>query len=303
MRSVSWEEFRQLCKNVATEIIHRPDFWDVSKCLAVWGVPRGGVYVALELVHALEALGRRAVVSYSAADADIIVDDLIDSGATAASFHGRPFYALFDKRGDEDYARDKEWYTFPWEVAENTTTGPEDAVRRLLQYIGVNLEEEDLKETPARVIRSYGELFAGYKQDPKELFTQFQSTCDEMVVLRNIEFYSTCEHHMLPFHGKAHVAYIPSGSVLGVSKLARLVEVFARRLQIQERIGDQVTSALMRYVQPNPLGAACVLEASHMCMTCRGVAKQHSTMATSSLRGAFKEDPKARAELFQLIRG
>lgn len=161
-----------------------------------------------------------------------------------------------------------------------------DCVRALLSFIGEDVNREGLKDTPGRVVTAYSELFSGYKIDPASVFKVFEDgACDQMVILRNVEFYSTCEHHMLPFTGKAHIAYLPKGKVVGISKLARLLEVFARRLQIQERIGQQMTEALDKYLQP--LGSACVIEAVHSCMTCRGVNKQHSEMVTSSLTGEF----------------
>lgn len=176
-----------------------------------------------------------------------------------------------------------------------------DSIRDLIRLAGDNPDREGLSETPGRVVAAYNELFAGYRQDPADLFTVFEPDgYSQMVVLRGVEFCSTCEHHMLPFTGVAHIAYIPRRHVVGISKLARLVEVYARRLQIQERITEQVTTALMQYLQP--LGAACVLEAQHSCMACRGVRKQSSTMITSSLKGDFLE-AEVRAEFLQLIRG
>lgn len=175
-----------------------------------------------------------------------------------------------------------------------------DALRTLILAIGDDPDREGLRETPARVLKSYNQLFGGYRQDPATLLTIFEDdACDEMVILRNIEFHSTCEHHMLPFIGVAHIAYIPAGRVIGISKLARLLEVFTRRLQIQERITEQVTAALDEHLRPR--GSACVLESKHLCMTCRGVNKQQSTMITSSLTGAFRE-AAVRSEFFGLIR-
>lgn len=187
-------------------------------------------------------------------------------------------------------------------VVTADTQAAENQVRQLLQFIGDDPGREGLLETPARVVRSYGEIFAGYKADPASVFKVFEDgACDEMVLVRNAEFYSCCEHHMQPFFGKAHIAYIPDGKVIGVSKLVRLLEVFARRLQIQERICQQVTAALDEHLKP--LGSACILEAKHFCMTCRGVNKQHSEMVTSSLTGVFRSKLEARQELLTLIRG
>lgn len=174
-------------------------------------------------------------------------------------------------------------------------------IQTQLDLIGEDHQREGLLETPRRVIRSWDELYAGYRKDPKEIFTVFDAgTYDQMVLLKDAEIYSMCEHHMLPFFGKVHVAYIPGEHVIGISKLARLVDIFARRLQIQERIGEQVTEALMTYLKPK--GAACIIEAEHMCMRMRGVGKQNSFMVTSSLKGAFFSNPTARQELMQLIK-
>lgn len=176
------------------------------------------------------------------------------------------------------------------------------AVRVILEQIGDNPLREGLKETPHRVVKSWNELFSGYNQDPAKVMKVFQDgACDEMVVAKNIEFFSMCEHHMLPFFGKAHIAYLPNKKVIGISKLARILEIYSRRLQIQERIGQEVTKALVEHL--TPLGAACVLEAKHFCMICRGVNKQHSEIVTSSLTGAFKSDPAVRSEFYSLIKG
>lgn len=175
-------------------------------------------------------------------------------------------------------------------------------IQEQLRYIGEDPSREGLQETPLRIVRSWRELYSGYAVDVKDLFTTFTETDDysQIVLLANIDFYSMCEHHMLPFYGKAHVAYLPKGKVLGISKLARLVEAFARRLQIQERIGQQVTAALMEYLQPE--GSACIIEATHMCMRMRGVKEHNSVMVTSSLEGVFRKDGAIKAELLELIK-
>ncbi len=178
----------------------------------------------------------------------------------------------------------------------------QDLVSYIIEEIGDDPNRPGLKETPARVVRSWEELFSGYKQRPEEVMKFFDEDKDkigQIVLLKDIEFYSTCEHHLLPFYGKAHIAYIPAGKVLGISKLARLLNVYARRLQIQERIGEQVTDALMEHLQP--LGAICVIEAVHLCMRARGVQQQGSLMVTSSVKGVFAEDASAKAEVMALI--
>ena len=177
----------------------------------------------------------------------------------------------------------------------------EDSLREQLIFIGENPDREGLRATPDRIVRSWEELYSGYDKDPEDMMTTFSADGhDQMVILKDIELYSMCEHHMLPFFGKAHVAYIPGSKIVGISKLARLVDIYARRLQIQERIGDQVTDALMEFLKPK--GAACVIEAVHMCMRMRGVAKQQSVMVTSSLRGAFLDNGSgSREELMSRI--
>ncbi len=179
-----------------------------------------------------------------------------------------------------------------------------EAIKSMLTYLGEDLDREGLRDTPDRIIKSWDRLFGGYHQGPSELLTTFEDDNDEphkqIILLKDIEFYSTCEHHFLPFVGRAHVAYVPKTRIVGISKLARLVEVYSRRLQIQERIGNQVTKAIMDHLDAK--GAACIIEAKHMCMTSRGVEKQHSTMITSSLRGCFLSNTQTRQELMTLIR-
>lgn len=176
-----------------------------------------------------------------------------------------------------------------------------EIVIKQLIAIGENPDREGLLNTPERVVRSWNELYSGYDKDPEGLLTVFDAgTYDQIVLLKDIELFSMCEHHMLPFFGVAHVAYLPDKHVIGISKLARLVDIFARRLQIQERIGEQVTEALMKYLKPK--GAACIIESVHMCMRMRGCSKQNSTMVTSSMKGTFLHDISAKQELMTLIK-
>ena len=178
----------------------------------------------------------------------------------------------------------------------------EDAVRKILQYLEVDAKREGLEETPKRVIDSFDEIFAGYKQKPSEvLASTFNAEgYDGIVLLRDIEFYSTCEHHLQPFRGRAHVAYIPTDKIVGISKLARIVELHARRLQNQERITKSVVDDIVDNL--SPLGAGVIIEAKHGCMQCRGVSKQNAIMTTSAMRGVFFDKAEARSELMQLIR-
>jgi GTP cyclohydrolase I len=176
----------------------------------------------------------------------------------------------------------------------------EKAVREILSAVGEDLNRDGLKETPARVARMYGELLAGMREDPGiHLEKVFNENYDEIVLLRDIPFYSVCEHHLMPFIGTAHVAYLPSGRILGVSKLARIVDCFARRLQTQERLTTQIADCLMSNLKP--MGVAVVLEAAHSCMTIRGIKKPGSIMVTSAIRGSFRKDPRSRNEIMSLI--
>ena len=259
----------------------------------VYGVPKAGMI--------LTGLLNNVNITTNPDSATVILDDLIDSGKTAKYYMDKypdaGFYALYNKKSD-----DTRWYVFPWEQEH---PGGEDSIEqnivRQLQYIGEDPDREGLKDTPRRVIKSWEDLFSGYNQTAEDFLTVFESNgYDQIVLLKDIELYSFCEHHMLPFYGKAHVAYIPDGKVIGISKLARLLDMFARRLQIQERIGQQVTDALMNTLKPK--GAACIIEARHTCMCMRGVNKQHSIMSTSSLRGVFYDHKETREELLSLIK-
>lgn len=178
----------------------------------------------------------------------------------------------------------------------------ENAIKTLLSYIEDDVTREGLLDTPSRVINSWDEIFSGYNQIPAEVLdsTFNGEGYNGIVLLRNIEFHSTCEHHLQPFTGSAHVAYIPTDRIVGISKLARIVELHARRLQNQERITKDVADDLETHL--SPLGCAVIIEASHGCMQCRGVKKQNAIMTTSAMRGVFFDKAEARSELMQLIR-
>ena len=179
----------------------------------------------------------------------------------------------------------------------------EESVRNLLQSIGESPSREGLRDTPKRVAKAYAKFFEGYSMDPKLILgTTFDDDKhQEIVIVKNIQFYSHCEHHMVPFFGKAHITYIPNGKVVGISKLARLLECYARRLQIQERLTSQIADTIDEVL--NPLGVMVILDAEHMCMTSRGIEKPGTTTITSAVRGVFKDKPEARAEALMLIRG
>ena len=177
----------------------------------------------------------------------------------------------------------------------------EEAVRTLLAEIGEDPSREGLAGTPERLRRMYDELTAGYHVDADALINGacFSVDYDEMVVVRDIEFFSLCEHHLLPFIGKAHVGYLPKGRVVGLSKIPRIVDMFAQRLQVQERLTVQVADFLMKTLEPK--GVGCVIEATHLCTMMRGVKKQEATMVTSSMTGTFRRDARTRAEFMGLI--
>lgn len=271
---------------------------------SIYGVPRGGVYVAIQLS---ELLNLPIVEKDKIHKATLIVDDLIDSGQTRNRYPDNDFACLYNKPHTPPFQKHTYvsatidgWIEFFWEKAINEHPA-EDAITRIIELIGEDPNREGLLETPKRIIKSYETLFSGYKQNPEDIIKTFAADqYDQMVLLKDIEIYSMCEHHMLPFIGKAHIAYIPDKKVIGISKLARIADMFARRLQIQERLTDNIASTLMKYLEPK--GAACVIEAYHLCTRMRGVSKQNSMMITSSLKGAFLIDSKARQEFMELIK-
>lgn len=174
--------------------------------------------------------------------------------------------------------------------------------REVMRYIGEDITREGLIETPKRMRRAYEEIFAGYNTDPKDLVKTFtQGTCKEMVVLKNCEFYSTCEHHFFPFFGHVSIGYIPNDKVIGVSKLARLVDCYSKRMQIQERMTSQIADFLQQELDAQ--GVYVVCEGVHFCMTSRGIRKQEASMITSAIRGVFEHDAQARNEFLSLIKG
>jgi GTP cyclohydrolase IA len=177
----------------------------------------------------------------------------------------------------------------------------EQAITKILELLGEDPTREGLLKTPSRVAKSLKFLTHGYTQDPKEILGQalFSSSNDEMVVVRDIEFYSMCEHHILPIIGRVHVAYIPDGKVVGLSKIPRIVDIFARRLQIQEQLTEQIADAISQTIKPK--GVAVVVHARHMCMEMRGVQKINSTTVSSALRGLFKSDLRTRSEFYNII--
>ncbi|GAB4032975.1 MAG: GTP cyclohydrolase I FolE [Elusimicrobiota bacterium] len=178
----------------------------------------------------------------------------------------------------------------------------EKEIESILRKIGEDPSREGLKKTPYRVAKAYEEIMSGYKADVDKIFNRafFKVNYKEMVIVKDIDFYSMCEHHMLPFMGKVHVAYIPNGLIVGLSKIPRIVEVFSRRLQIQERLTVEIADILYKKLRPKGVGV--IIEARHLCMTMRGIKNQTSTAVTSSMLGCFEKDPKVRNEFLSLIK-
>jgi len=247
-----------------------------------YGVPRGGQIVAGMTGNAVDTLE----------EADIVIDDLIDSGATLERYKesGKPFVALIDKRIELQ----GEWLVFPWENEEGNI---EDNVRRLLQYFGEDANREGLQETPKRFVKFFKEFLS----PPEWNCTTFEGEgYDEMIVQTNIPFHSLCEHHIAPFFGTGTIAYIPNKRIVGLSKLARTLETYSRRLQNQERITMQVAEFLWKELEPK--GVAVQITAKHMCMEMRGVKKHDTYTTTTKLLGVFKTDSSARAEFLNSIK-
>jgi GTP cyclohydrolase I len=284
------QEFKMIKTKITWEqVYHRLEeaIKDLPKGSKYYGVPRGGQIIAGMTGFAVDTIE----------EADFIIDDLIDSGTTLERYekYKKPFISLIDKRKELQ----GEWLVFPWEENETETDETvEDNVRRLLQYFGENTNREGLLDTPKRYIKFLKEFL-----EPKEFnFTSFNSEgADEMIVQTNIPFYSLCEHHIAPFFGVANVAYIPSEKIVGLSKLARTVDLYANRLQNQERVTTQIAERIQKEL--NPLGVAVNLKAQHLCMNMRGVKKHNTWTTTSKMLGLFKEDGEARNEFFNIING
>jgi GTP cyclohydrolase I len=291
----------QSIRGMAQDIRLCADIPDPNADLRIYPVPRGGIPVA----YLLKQHFPKAIIVDNPVEANIIVDDLVDSGATRQRYKAEypvPFIALYDKA---IHGLQGTWIVFPWEQGEGDhETSAEDIGVRLLQFIGENPEREGLLETPKRWLAAMKHWTGGYGVEPESVMKVFEDGaegCDEMVLVRDVPFFSLCEHHITPIVGVAHVAYIPDGKIIGLSKLARLVDIYARRLQVQERMGNQVADAIEKFLKP--LGCGVIIEARHLCMESRGIQKQGNYTITSSLRGVFKEDSKAREEFLMLTRG
>ena len=299
MRRLTWEDVRRLAAQVAARHVAAPPD-------GVYGIPSGGSVVAPMVA---EHLATQTLSSPR--PGCLVVDDLVDSGATAQRIldgmawgdsPGVRFDALSRKTHSPAHlAPDAPvldgWLVYPWEQ----DAGPTDAVVRLLQHVGEDPSRDGLLDTPKRVVKALGEMTVGYGMDPAAvLATTFDVQHDQMVVVRRIPFVSLCEHHVLPFTGHATVAYLPGDGVVGLSKLARLVDCYARRLQVQERLTDQIAHAINDHLQP--VGVGVIVSAQHSCMSARGVGKA-AEMVTSAMLGSMRDDASARAELLSLHAG
>jgi len=264
----------------------------------IYGIPRGGCNVAQAFEDSY------CKITDFPLDKDmLVVDDIVDSGRTISKYKdwdtASIFYKPTSKVKPTYYAeKTNDWIVFPWEKEEDETI--EDNIVRIIEAIGDNPNREGLLRTPYRVKKAYEELFRGYKMNLGDITTTFSNKYDQMVVLKDIEFYSFCEHHILPFFGKISIGYIPNGKVLGISKLARVVEMYSRRLQIQEQLGEDISKAIEDML--NTKGVAVYIEAVHFCMRARGVAKQNSVMVTSKLTGVFLKEIDTRNEFYKLIK-
>jgi len=287
---IRWNEVYALCEALSSRLDER----GIKK---VYGIPRGGIVPATIIAEKLEAK-----VTDNLNEADLIVDDLIDSGSTYERYkrNDTPFAVLY---GNKNFlfpgtiysgaAKPDAWLEFPWEVNE---VPAEDSVIRILQAIGEDPTREGLKETPRRFMEYLKECTG--RGEFK--FTTFDSEgYDEMIVQSGIPFSSLCEHHIAPFFGTATVAYIPDKKIVGLSKLARSVDYFAHGLQNQERITQQVVAMISEKLKPK--GVAVILKAKHLCMETRGVKKHNTWTTTSKMTGLFMDDSKARSEFLQLI--
>lgn len=293
---MSWDEFERACDN-----LYRKIDWGKYDC--IYSIPKNGLYIAerLATLSGTEIIYNPKLLNDKRLKI-LIVDDLIDSGKTLEKYKGYDKAVLFVKNNNESKANyyvekiDK-WIQFPFEKEDDM----EMNIIRILQYIGEDPNREGLIDTPKRIVKSWQELYAGYNMDPKDIMTTFEDgACDEIVVLKNVNFFSMCEHHNLPFFGKIFLGYLPNKKVIGLSKLARLVEIYARRMQIQEKMTTQIANCLMKYLKPK--GVMVLVEAQHLCMISRGIKSQDAVMVTSAVRGCFKKNLNVKSEFLNLIK-
>ena len=295
---LSHRDIESLCMKLGAYISIK-HLWGHVRPAKLYPIPRGGIAAAYAFVRRFNF-----EITDDPQDADFFFDDIIDSGATMEkwcdAYPGKPFLALIDKTSpDCEYKGD--WIVFPWEVeGESDIT---DNITRVLQYIGEDVEREGLHDTPKRVAKAFGDWFSGYGRDPAEVLKVFEDGAedyDQMIVVKDIPIYSKCEHHMADIFGTVTIAYIPDGKIVGLSKLSRLADIFARRLQVQERLTNQIASSLQEHLAPKGVGV--ILKARHMCMESRGICQQGHHTITTSLTGVFLNEAATRAEFMALAR-
>ena len=285
--------------NLVKKLAHEINRWQYTdpnrSTIRIYPIPRGGIPVA----YALHGWICCEIVDRPE-DANCFVDDLIDSGATCErycdQYPEKPFFALIDKREDEQF--NNKWIVFPWEQTEKKQDeSGTDIVIRLLQLVGEDPQRGGLSETPHRVIKAWRHWCSGYNKEPAQILKVFEDGAekyDEMVTVKNIPIYSHCEHHLAPIFGTVTISYIPDGKIVGLSKLSRLADMFARRLQVQERLTSQIADALFEHLQPKGVGV--LIKARHLCMESRGICQQGHETITTALRGVMLVNPEARAE-------
>ena len=301
---VSAQELNDLCSLLVQRLC--TEWLPSAYPLRIYGIPKSGSIVAAHM----QGTSPNIILVYNPEEADCFVDDIIDTGRTQKLYYDRykkNTYALFGKGASLNCLRSvppTQWVEFPWESEEQTNKEHQDFVVRLIEELGENASRKELQDTPARFLESWREMTRGYTMEVnlKAIATEeslFPTDTHGMIIVRDIDFHSLCEHHLLPFVGKIHVGYLPNKHTIGHSKIPRIVEMYARRLQVQERLGQQICDALAHVLQPKGIGV--LIEGSHFCMLMRGVKKEHATIMTSHLKGIFSEDARTRQEFLQLV--
>ena len=298
---------KSVCDNLLMSALESSGFIGLTH-QHVYGIPRGGIPVAYMAQQIMK--DNHWEVTFDPNMATLIVDDIVDSGRTKARYLKKfptcKFLSLIDKTEDGLNKPDSDdWYIFPWEhdPIEGSESSSLDIPIRLLQYIGEDVNRGGLLETPQRFLRAWDEWSSGYGIDPEQILKTFEDgaeTYDEMVVVPGIPFYSHCEHHLAPFFGSVTIGYIPNKKIVGLSKFSRLVDVFSKRLQVQERMTTQIASTLNNAL--NPIGVGVFVEARHLCMESRGISKSCHPTKTQALFGKFRNDEKVRNEFLSLCK-
>jgi GTP cyclohydrolase I len=296
-RQLTWAHTVTAAGALAERWLDHVDSGDVE---AVYGIPRGGCPPALLVAGLLDLPMVDAPTATT-----LVVDDLVDTGTTLTRYTSAHHAdALYRKPHSPAHLAPHAieldgWLVFPWEPPSEV--GPEDAVVRLLAWMGEDPHRDGLRDTPMRVVKAFGEMTDGYRLDEADLLgVTFDVVFDELIMLRGVEFTSLCEHHLLGFSGTVDIGYIPDQRVVGISKMARLVDVFAHRLQVQERLTQQIADAMQQHLEPRGVGV--VVTAQHSCMGCRGARKPDADLVTSAVAGIIKDDPRARLEFFTMRR-